>query len=360
MKMRSSANSWNQPAGCRPGTRLLILLTSIVAISLGSLGYAAEPADTTLPADLGRIYRDGEAPVSLDELRQMDLYQQALVQQISQVTVALQIGPTRGSGVLVSKEGYVLTAAHVAGRAGLEVRVIMPDGQKYRGTTLGMNKGVDAALLKIEPQFRDGEPVEWPFANMGHATDLKPGSWCLAMGHPGGYQENRQPVARFGRVLTVNGSVIRTDCKLIGGDSGGPLFDMEGNVIGVHSRIGSKVTKNLHVPVDNYRDDWPRLVRGDSWGSLLDVVGRPVIGVLGHEEMPEARIAEVLPASPAERAGVRPGDLVTRFGTKRVESFDDLKRFVGQRQPGDEVTLEVLRGDQKLELKIVLAAMARS
>jgi serine protease Do len=289
----------------------------------------------------------------------MDLYQQALVQKISQVTVGLQIGPTQGSGVLVSEDGHVLTAAHVAGKAGLEVRVIMPDGQRYRGTTLGMNKGVDAAMLKIDPPVGNDEKFELPFAEMGQAAQLQPGSWCLAMGHPGGYQLGRQPVARFGRVLAANKTVITTDCKLIGGDSGGPLFDMEGKVIGIHSRIGSKVTKNLHVPVDNYRNSWTRLVRGDTWGSLLEVVGRPVIGVLGDEETEEARIAEVLPASPAERAGVRPGDLVTRFDSNEVESFDDLKRFVGQRQPGDEVTVEVLRGSEKLQLKVVLAAIAR-
>ena len=186
----------------------------------------------------------------------MDQHQQELVEKVTAVTVGLQIGPTQGSGVLVSKEGHVLTAAHVAGRAGLEVRVIMPDGRKYRGTTLGMNKGVDAAMLKINRQLRDGEEIAWPYASMGQAAELEPGSWCLALGHPGGYQTDRQPVVRFGRVLSTNKMVITTDCKLIGGDSGGPLFDMEGNVIGIHSRIGTKVTKNLHVPIDNYRINW--------------------------------------------------------------------------------------------------------
>ena len=82
-----------------------------------------------------------------------------------------------------------------------------------------------------------------------------------------------------------------------------------------------------------------------------------MIGVLGSEETEDARIAEVLPASPAERAGVQAGDLVTQFGTKKVESFDDLKKFVNQRQPGDEVTLEIERGGELMRLKVVLASI---
>ncbi len=148
-----------------------------------------------------------------------------------------------------------------------------------------MNKSVDAALLKIEPPVLRDKPVEWPYAEMGDTADLTPGSWCMALGHPGGYQDDRRPVVRFGRILSINRSVMESDCKLVGGDSGGPLFDMTGRVIGIHSRIGSKVTKNLHVPVNNYRADWERLARGNSWGSLLDVSGRPVIGVLGEKEI---------------------------------------------------------------------------
>lgn len=337
---------------------LAAVLFSVLFTVLGLPGPLwADDTDQTLTVPLKQIYPSG-APETVGHLRLMSRHQQALVEKVSQVAVALQIGATRGSGVLVSEMGHILTAAHVAGQAGLDVRVITPTGQKIHGTTLGMNKGMDAALVKMDPQQRDGKLVEWPYAQMGNAVDLEPGGWCLALGHPGGYKRDRQPVVRFGRILSVNKSVITTDCKLVGGDSGGPLFDMKGRVIGVHSRIGTKVTKNLHVPVDAYRDNWARLVRGDSWGSLLDVVGRPVIGVLGEEGTKAARISAVLPASPADRAGIEPGDLVTRLGEHRVKTFDDLKKFVSQRQPGDKVTLEILRDGRKLELQIVLASIA--
>lgn len=331
----------------------LAVLAALVACVAGGRVAAGE----TLPAELQRIYYSG-APKTLDDLRLMDQHQQALVQQVTRVTVGLQIGATQGSGVLVDEEGHILTAAHVAGRAGLAVRVIMPDGKRYDGTTLGMNKSMDAALVKLKPQERDGEEVQWPFAEMGQAVDMEPGSWCLALGHPGGYQADRQPVARFGRVIVNNSSNITTDCKLVGGDSGGPLFDMEGRVIGIHSRIGSKITKNLHVPVDAYRTHWTRLARSDMWGSLLNVVGRPVIGVLGEQDTNDPRVSAVIPASPAERAGIQPGDLVTQFDNQEIKTFDDLKRLVSKRQPGDEVTLKIERGSEEMKLTIVLASIA--
>lgn len=336
-----------------------------------ALAAAATPAGAqdpqhqlTLAAPLERIYAAG-VPTSVDELRLMDEHQRMLVQRLLQVTVGLEIGQTQGSGVIVSADGYILTAAHVAGDPDREVRVRMSDGRRLRGRTRGLHRGMDAGLIQIEELPREGaeRPAggtgPWPYAEMGTIADLRPGSWCLALGHPGGYQPDRQPAARFGRVLSVSNSVIETDCVLIGGDSGGPLFDMQGHVIGVHSRIGSKLTKNLHVPIHAFRDNWARLARGDAWGTLLDLIGRPMIGVLGVKETDAPRIAQVIPASPAESAGLQPGDLVTRFGDEEVRSFDDLKALVARRNPGDEVTVVVVRGSQTREFPLVIGAASR-
>src|SRR5205807_4246056 len=101
--------------------------------------------------------------------------------------------------------------------------------------------------------------------------------WCVVTGHPGGFRPGRSPVVRVGRILELNltspRAYLRTDCTLVGGDSGGPLFDMHGRVIGIHSRIGGSITANLHVPVDTYRETWDRLVKGERWGGGI---GRPV------------------------------------------------------------------------------------
>src|ERR1700758_5044418 len=112
---------------------------------------------------------------------------------------------------------------------------------------------------------------------MGKSTSLTKGQWVVSIGHPGGFRPNRTPVVRLGRVLEANANLIVTDCTLVGGDSGGPLFDLDGKVIGIHSRISSGLAFNFHVPVDTYRTTWDRLVKGDVWGG-----GRtgPYIGVV--------------------------------------------------------------------------------
>jgi len=106
---------------------------------------------------------------------------------------------------------------------------------------------------------------KYPFCELGKVSDMKKGTWCIAIGHPGGYKEGRSPVVRVGRILENNSEYVRTDCTLVGGDSGGPLFDMHGRVIGINSRIGQTLTSNMHVPVDTFRDTWGRLAQGDRW-----------------------------------------------------------------------------------------------
>ncbi len=352
-----------------PDLRRLALCAWAVSAILAGLApwRSSEGADrvTTQPTSLEHIYACG-VPTSVDDLRQMDEHQRALVQHLLRVTVGLEIGPTQGSGVIVSRDGYVLTAAHVAGESGRDVWVITSDGRRWRGRTLGLHKGMDAGLIQITdaPSAAAGQSAAaaaaWPYAEMGDAWALQPGSWCLGLGHPGGYQRNRQAAARLGRVLSVTSREIETDCVLVGGDSGGPLFDMDGRVVGIHSRIGNELTKNLHVPVQAFRDQWERLARGESWGSLLELVGRPMIGVLGARDSNEPRVVQVLPASPAEAAGVQPGDLIIRFGDRDVKTFDDLKQLVGRCNPGDEVTIEVARGAETKALPLLIGAQRAS
>lgn len=361
-----------RPAGPSFAARWCPLIAILFVTASAATAEEAAPA---IPAALQRIYSAG-VPASVDDLRLMDAHQRDLIQRLTPVTVGIEIeieptqggresksGSTQGSGVIISPDGLILTAAHVAGAPDRKVSVYTSDGQKYRGKTLGTNYNMDAGLIRITPpstaRNSENSPEEkvWPHAEMGDTARLRPGSWCLGLGHPGGYQLDRLPSARFGRVLVANDKFIETDCILIGGDSGGPLFDMEGRVVGIHSRIGSQLSKNLHVPVHAYRDSWDRLVRGEKWGSLLSLVGRPVIGVLGDRNTEVPRIAQVLPASPAESAGLQPGDLVVRFGDDEVKKFGDLKDLVSRRSPGDEVVVVVMRGEKSMEFSLVVGAV---
>jgi hypothetical protein len=202
-------------------------------------------------------------PMGPDDLRAIEKQVQAVVAKVMPAVVGVRIGPGQGSGVIISPDGYVLTAGHVSGNPGRELHVILPDGRTLKAKALGRNGSMDSGLIKIT----DKGP--FPYVEMGKSSEVKRGQWVIAIGHPGGYRKNRPPVVRIGRVLAAGRSFLRTDCPLVGGDSGGPLFDMTGRVIGIHSRIGLTMNDNIDVPVDTYRQTWDRLARGESWGGMI-------------------------------------------------------------------------------------------
>lgn len=290
------------------------------------------------------------APENIDDLKAIQTHVKKIFEKVVPCTVGVIIGASQGSGVIISKDGHVLTAGHVSGQPGRDAFLVMPDGKRLKGKTLGANKGIDSGLIQIT------DPGIFPFLEMGNSADLKPGQWCIATGHPGGFRPGRTPVLRLGRVINANGSLIQTDCALVGGDSGGPLFDMHGKVIGIHSRIGGAMTANIHVPVDTYRDTWDRLAKGEAWGERLgrNNVGEPYMGVKGYTESKECRIAEVAVGSPADKAGLKPEDLVIKFDGQKVDRYEDLQSLIARKRPGDEVTIEVRRGDESKALKVTM------
>lgn len=323
------------------------MLFAATSVSHAEEARTVASLDTTTP--LASLLR-GDAPQSLDDLKAIETHVQGLIKEILPTTVAVQVGPAQGSGVVISADGYVLTAAHVSGEPGRTAWLVLHDGSRVSGTTLGVYRTLDAGLIKIN-QTQPGQT--WPYATMGESKDVVAGQWCLAAGHPGGFQSNRPPVVRLGRVLSLNdNSTLTTDCTLIGGDSGGPLFGMDGNVIGVNSRIGNPLTVNLHVPVNTFRDEWNRLANSDSWGHTP---GRePFLGVQGEPESNDATIHRVFPGTPAADAGLKPGDLVLRFAGKRIPDFPTLQNYVSEEEPGNRVTIVIRRNDRTIELPLVI------
>jgi S1-C subfamily serine protease len=163
-------------------------------------------------------------------------------------------------------------------------------------------------------------------------------------------------VTRIGRILAVREGAIVTDCALIGGDSGGPLFDLAGRLIAVHSRIGNDVADNLHVPIDHYGTSWERMQTGEAWGYLPGF--RPVLGVTGSKSAPQAIVELVAPGSPAKAAGIKPEDIIEQFGDVTITDFDSLKRAVADTMPGERVRLWVNRGGNRLRLNIEIGRAA--
>ena len=271
-----------------------------------------------------------------------------LTDRILPCTVAVQVGRANGSGVIVNPDGYVLTAAHVIGTPQREATILLPNGTVAHGITLGLNPQLDAGLIRIT------DPGPWPFAPLGRSTGIKAGQWCLATGHPGGFEHHRLPVLRFGRILKSEETAVLTDCTLVGGDSGGPLFDLQGRVIGIHSRIGKNLTINVHVPVDPYRDSWDRLARGEVWGLLEEDAEEGWLGVTEDPNSPQARILAVLPDSPAQQAGLQPGDVVVRLADTDIDSFSRLQDEVRRHPPGERIDVRLLRQEQVHELQVEL------
>jgi S1-C subfamily serine protease len=205
-----------------------------------------------------------ESPTDVAKLRALELRVEQMLDKAKASTVGVRMGAAQGSGVIVNEDGIVLTAGHVSQKPGIDCQIVMPDGKVLKGKTLGRNGSIDSGMIKIVPEGK------YPFSEMGKSGPLKKGQWVVAVGHPGGFRSNRTPVVRVGRILYADPSLIRTDCTLVGGDSGGPLFDLDGKVIGIHSRIGgNSITENVHVPIDTYKQTWDRLVSSQNWGGQI-------------------------------------------------------------------------------------------
>lgn len=300
----------------------------------------------------------GAKPNSKEELVRLQKQQSEVAKRVHLVTVNLQHGMTQGSGVIVSEDGYILTAAHVAGRPKQKINVVLHDGTRVEGISLGLNRNEDAGLVKIINS--DSVPQKsWPFACLGRSADLPRGAWVLAAGHPGGWQSDRPAVVRVGRLLRNYDSTLITDCALIGGDSGGPLFDLEGKLIGIHSRIGVDVEENMHVPLDVYYASHERLIRSEAWGTLPGF--KPYIGVEGataENSRGRCLIETVTPRGPAERAGIKAGDIIVRFNGDDIGEFQDLKNSIDSTVPGDSVSLEVERNREIVRLRLTIGTFS--
>ena len=293
---------------------------------------------------------------TLQDLGKLEAKVESVSQSVLPATVALLSDRTgsSGSGVITSEDGLILTAAHVVQGAN-QLLVVFPDGKQVQGTVLGANYSKDIAMVRIKDEGK------WPHVTLGASKPLEAGDWVIALGHSAGFDPARTPPVRFGRVISKGpGNFLTTDCTLIGGDSGGPLFDLDGKLIGIHSSIGKTLSNNNHAGIDGFRDDWDRLLAGDTWGTLsLNPFANPEMPVLGigmdmRRGLKGVIVESVVPGSPAAAAGVRVGDLIRRLDGTAVDDGGQLLQLLAKRQAGDKVKLEVLRDDEALDITVTL------
>lgn len=296
-------------------------------------------------------------PESVADLKLIQSQVRRVIDRATPATVAVQVGGAFGSAVIVSPDGLVLTAGHVVGRPGQRVKFIFADQSVAWGETLGIYREIDSGMMRIT------DPGPWPYVDMAEANDVRVGQWVVAIGQPGGFDKDRTPPVRLGRVLIANDEVISTDCTLVGGDSGGPLFNLRGEVVAIHSRIGRRITENFHVPISTYHETRDRLVAGEEWGGPLDsdarVEARPLLGVAGDPRGEGCVLTQVFRNMPAEQAGLKVGDTVRRFNGQRVDSFPALVRMVYEQEPGAKVKLQVLRDGETKEFEVELRGIGR-
>lgn len=312
--------------------------------SLSQESETSAPASAE-PSFTRKLLFNGESPTSIVQLRELEKHFAQLSKKVKPAVVNIQIKGAQGSGVVVSEDGYILTAAHVIGRPDQIATITFPDGKKVEATTLGVQNNIDSGMLKINMD----QDEEFPYLDIGLSDDLNLGQWVMAVGHPGGIDEDRGLVVRVGRIIDKTNTVLKTDCTLVGGDSGGPLLDMNGDVVGIHSRIGTQLWNNIHVPVDSYSENWDRLAKG------IIIDGRAILGFNVVDDT--NKVDSVAEKSAAEKAGLKKGDVIIEIGGVEVEDKEDIataknglrpfmKTEIVVERDGEEKTLEMIVSDR--------------
>lgn len=265
-----------------------------------------------------------------------------------------------GSGFIISGDGFVLTNAHVVEGAD-EVFVTLTDKREFKAKIIGTDRRTDVALVKIEGN-------NLPRLTIGDSSKLRVGEWVIAIGSPFGLDSTVTAgiVSANSRDTGDYLPLIQTDVAVNPGNSGGPLINMRGEVVGINSQIysrsGGYMGISFAVPIDEAMrvseqlKTTGRVIRGRI-GVQIGEVSKDVAESLGLPRAQGALVARVEPGSPADKAGVEAGDIITAFNGTVIEKSGDLPRQVGNTRPGTKATLTVLRKGQKRDLPVVVAEM---
>lgn len=263
-----------------------------------------------------------------------------------------------GSGFILTQDGYVMTNAHVVEGAD-EVIVTLTDKREFKAKTIGADKRTDVAVVKIEA-------TGLPFVRIGDVSRVKVGEWVMAIGSPFGLDNTVTAgiVSAKGRDTGDYLPFIQTDVAINPGNSGGPLINMRGEVIGINSQIYSRsggfMGISFAIPIDEASRVAEQLrvsgrVQRGRIGVQIDQVTRDVAESIGLGRPQGALVRSVEGGSPAEKAGIEAGDIITKFNGTPIERATDLPRMVGNTKPGSRVNLTVFRRGGQRELPITVA-----
>lgn len=273
-----------------------------------------------------------------------------------------QTNDSLGSGFIIDSDGYVVTNHHVI-RDADEIIVRLKDRRELKAKVVGSDARSDIALLKIEA---DNLPV----VKIGSSANLKVGSWVMAIGSPFGFDHSVSVgvISATGRTLPSENYVpfIQTDVAINPGNSGGPLFNLKGEVIGINSQIYSRtggfMGLSFAIPVDVAKDIIEQLKRSGhaKWGwlgVLIQDVNKELAESFGMEKPMGAVVLRVLDDTPAQKAGIEVGDVITHFANSTINRSSDLPLAVGQASIGSSVRLRVVRDGKQKRLRVTIAEL---
>ncbi len=333
----------NSAASCRKIGRPALSIT--FTFLFGGLVHGVEQKEGERP-----YFNQKQAPENIRDLKKIQESLQKNLPRSRAATVSIDLGGGSGSGVIVSEKGLVLTAAHVSAGVGKKMTIIMEDGTRYKAVSLGLVASTDAAMVQIE------EEGNYPYVELDRGDTPSLGDWVYALGHSGGFEKERGVGVRIGRLVRMAEQTINSDCNLIGGDSGGPLFDMNGRLIGIHSRVGASLEQNMHVPLREFLANWNGMVNKEFIGEGPFAQRATAFMGIGTEDREEGGVVvqEVGEGTPAAGAGIKEGDVILEIGGEKVENKERFSASLKELSPGDKVKLKILRNDEEMEIEVEL------
>ncbi|MCB1754737.1 MAG: DegQ family serine endoprotease [Gammaproteobacteria bacterium] len=268
-----------------------------------------------------------------------------------------------GSGFIISEDGYIVTNAHVVGNA-TEIRVSMQDRTSYKAELVGADKRSDVALLKIDAE-------DLPVAELGDSDQIKVGQWVLAIGSPFGfeYTATQGIVSAVARSLPDDTYVpfIQTDVAVNPGNSGGPLYDTEGRVVGINSQIysqsGGYMGLSFAIPINVAKGIIEQLktkgYASRGWlGVMIQNVDQSLAESFGLSKPEGALISQVTADSPAEKSGLQVGDIILSFNGHPIGRSSDLPPIVGTTPVNETVPVDVMRGGKKQVIDVTIGELS--
>jgi serine protease Do len=268
-----------------------------------------------------------------------------------------------GSGFIIDRDGSILTNNHVVDNA-QKITVKLSDGREFEAKVVGKDARTDIAIIKIDAKG------DLPAAPLGDSDKLEVGEWVMAIGNPFGLDSTVTSgiVSAKGRHIGAGpyDNFIQTDASINPGNSGGPLINLRGEVVGINTAIFSQSGGNIGIgfatPINSAKEIVPELkgkgkvTRG--WlGVSIQNVTPDIASSLGLERNRGALVAEVLKDGPAERAGIKVGDVITEFDGSEIKDSSDLPALVGRTRPGKQAAVKVLRDKKDMSIPVTITEL---